>query len=40
MRSFSSIEEVRKAEISDLKALPAMNEAAAKAVYNFFHPSQ
>ncbi len=40
MRSFSSIEEVRQAAISDLKALPSMNEAAARAVYNFFHPSE
>lgn len=40
MRSFASIEEVRQAKISELKALPSMNEAAAEAVYNFFHPQQ
>lgn len=38
MRSFASLEEVRQAGISELKALPSMNEAAAEAVYKFFHP--
>ncbi len=38
MRSFASLDEIRQAEISELKALPAMNEASAEAVYKFFHP--
>lgn len=38
MRSFASLDEVRKAEVSELKALPSMNEASAEAVYKFFHP--
>lgn len=37
MRSFASLEEIRQAEVSELKALPSMNEAAAEAVYKFFH---
>jgi excinuclease ABC subunit C len=38
MRSFASLEEIRQADIKELKALPAMNEASAEAVYKFFHP--
>ena len=37
MRSFANLEEIRKAEIGELKALPSMNEASAEAVYKFFH---
>ncbi|MCI9269758.1 MAG: excinuclease ABC subunit UvrC [Dorea sp.] len=38
MRSFASLDEIRQAQISQLKKLPTMNEAAAEAVYKFFHP--
>ena len=37
MKYFKGIEEIRKAEIEDLKNVPTMNEAAAKQVYEFFH---
>ncbi|MCI8940563.1 MAG: excinuclease ABC subunit UvrC [Dorea sp.] len=38
MRSFASLDEIRQAQVSQLKKLPTMNEAAAEAVYKFFHP--
>ena len=37
MRSFENIEAVRNAGVEELKKLPSMNEASAKAVYDFFH---
>ncbi len=37
MMSFSSMEELKAASLEDLSALPTMNEAAARAVYEFFH---
>ncbi|EYE88608.1 excinuclease ABC subunit C [Fervidicella metallireducens AeB] len=36
MKHFGSIEEIKKATIDDLKAVDGMNEASAKAVYEFF----
>ena len=38
MRSFSGLEEIRRAEVEDLQKLPSMNRAAAETVYKFFHP--
>ncbi|MDO4312431.1 MAG: excinuclease ABC subunit UvrC [Eubacteriales bacterium] len=38
MRTFSSLDAIRQAEVDELKKLPSMNEAAAEAVYKFFHP--
>ena len=37
MRRYQSLEEIRKAEVEELKALPSMNERAARSVYDFFH---
>lgn len=37
MKHFNNIEEIRNAEIEDLKKIPAMNEKSAKEVYTFFH---
>lgn len=37
MRAFSSIEEIRGATTEQLLRVPAMNEKAAQAVYDFFH---
>lgn len=37
MKYFKGIEEIRKADIEELKNIPTMNEAAAKQVYEFFH---
>ena len=37
MRSFESIDAVKNASVEELKKLPSMNEAAANAVYLFFH---
>ena len=37
MRNFESIEDIRKASVSDLKQLPSMNAKAAKEIYAFFH---
>lgn len=36
MRRYQSLEEIRKAEVEELKALPSMNERAARSVYDFF----
>ncbi len=38
MRHFSSLEEIRQADIRELSQPAAMNEAAAASVYEFFHP--
>ncbi len=38
MRHFSSLEEIRQADIRELSQPAAMNEAAAVSVYEFFHP--
>jgi len=37
MRHFQSIDAIREADVETLKAVPAMNEAAAVSVYTFFH---
>lgn len=39
MKQFSSLEEIQAAGVKQLAALPAMNEKAAQAVYDFFHSS-
>lgn len=36
MKNFSGIDEIRQAEIEDLKKIPSMDEKSAKNVYNFF----
>ena len=36
MKSFASLEEIRQAELEDLKKIPSMDEKSAKSVYNFF----
>lgn len=40
MRHFSSIDEVKAADLETLQGVPQMNEAAAKAVYHFFREQQ
>ena len=37
MRAFGSIEEIREADVDTLRGVPSMNEASAKAVWDFFH---
>ncbi len=37
MRYFKTIEAVRDAQVEELSAVPQMNQAAAEAVYHFFH---
>ena len=37
MRYYGTIEKLRAATVEELKSLPQMNEAAARAVYEFFH---
>ena len=37
MRQFKSLEAIQNAQIDQLKAVPSMNEAAARQVYAFFH---
>ena len=39
MRAFSTIEEIREADLEALRAVPSMNAAGARAVYAFFHPT-
>lgn len=36
MKNFLSLDEIRKAEIEDLKKIPSMDEKSARSVYNFF----
>lgn len=38
MRHFSSLEEIRQADVEELSRPAAMNEGAAVSVYKFFHP--
>lgn len=38
MRHFSNLEEIRSADVEELKSLESMNEVSANAVYKFFHP--
>ena len=40
MRAFQSIEAIRAATPEELAAVEAMNERAAQAVYEYFHPQQ
>lgn len=40
MRSFPSLDAIREATVEELLKLPAMNEGAARAVYEFFHKEQ
>lgn len=40
MRSFPSLDAIREAAVEELLKLPAMNEGAARAVYEFFHKEQ
>ncbi|MCR4924209.1 MAG: excinuclease ABC subunit UvrC [Lachnospiraceae bacterium] len=37
MHYFESIEDIKKAEVEELKKVPSMDERSAKAVYSFFH---
>ena len=37
MKHFASLDEIRAAEVEDLKKLPSMNEKSAQEVYKFFH---
>lgn len=37
MKKFLSLDAIRQADVETLAALPAMNEQAAKSVYEFFH---
>lgn len=37
MKHFVSLENVKEAQIEELKAVPSMNEDSAKKVYDFFH---
>ena len=37
MKNFENIEQIKNAEIEELKKLPSMNEKAAQNVYDFFH---
>jgi excinuclease ABC subunit C len=37
MRHYRSLEEIRQADMEELKSLPSMNERAARSVYDFFH---
>lgn len=37
MKYFKTIEEIKEADIEELKKLPNMNEKSARAVYDFFH---
>ena len=37
MKKYASLEDIKAASVDELAALPAMNKAAAQAVYDFFH---
>lgn len=37
MKHYTSIEEIKNADVEELKSLPSMNEKTAKEVYSFFH---
>ena len=39
MRRFLSLDAIREADIETLAQVDAMNEQSARAVYEFFHPS-
>ena len=37
MKHFASLDEIRQADVEELKKLPSMNEKSAQEVYKFFH---
>ena len=37
MKHFASLEEIKKANVEELKEIPTMNEKSAIEVYKFFH---
>lgn len=37
IRTFENLDEIRRADLETLKALPSMNEKSAESVWNFFH---
>ena len=37
MKHFQNLEEIKNAEITELKEIPSINEKTAKEIYNFFH---
>ena len=37
MKHFASLEDIKKAEVEELKSIPSMNEKSAIEVYKFFH---
>ena len=40
MRTFASLDEIKNAEVEELKKIPSMDEKSAKNVYNFFRGSE
>ena len=40
MRSFRSLEEIREADVEKLAEVPGMNQKAAQAVFDYFHPAE
>ena len=36
MKHYTSLDEIKQAEIDELKNIPSMDEKAARSVYNFF----
>ena len=40
MKEFLSLDAIKAADREQLASLPAMNEKAADAVYEFFHPKE
>ena len=40
MRSFRSLEEIREADAKKLAEVPGMNQKAAQAVFDYFHPAE
>ena len=40
MRRYDGIDELKKADVDELKQLPGMNEKAARSVYEFFHKKE
>lgn len=40
LKHFGTIANIKNADIEELTAAPAMNELAAKSIYNYFHPKK
>lgn len=40
MKAFPSLEDIKGAEQDELRQVDGMNEASARAVYEFFHKNQ